>query len=89
VNADGKGQMSDGDTELLYDRPISTYFNVQAGVRSDFDSMPSPDLGGSRHPGPCRGQLECGAHQPRQYRASICGENESSFRCEWRRISAS
>ncbi len=39
VNADGKAQMSDGDTELLYDRPISTYFNVQAGVRSDLDSM--------------------------------------------------
>lgn len=41
VNADGKGKMSDGDTELLYDRPISTYFNVQAGVRSDLDSMPN------------------------------------------------
>ena len=41
VNADGKGQTSDGDTEFLYDRPISTYFNVQAGVRSDLDSMPN------------------------------------------------
>ena len=39
VNADGNGQVSDGDTEFLYDRPISTYFNVQAGVRSDLDSM--------------------------------------------------
>ncbi len=41
VNADSKGQMSDGDTEFLYDRPISTYFNLQAGVRSDLDSMPN------------------------------------------------
>jgi copper resistance protein B len=41
VNADGKGKMSDGDTEFLYDRPLSTYFNLQAGVRSDLDSMPN------------------------------------------------
>ena len=41
VNAEAKGQISDGDQEFLYDRPISTYFNVQAGVRSDLDSMPN------------------------------------------------
>jgi copper resistance protein B len=38
-NADGRGGVSDGDHELLYDRPVSTYFDVQAGVRSDIDGL--------------------------------------------------
>ncbi len=33
-----RGQMEDGDHELLYDRPINEYFDVQAGVRVDLDS---------------------------------------------------
>ncbi len=37
-NADGNGKVSDGDQELLYDRPISRYFDVQAGMRYDLDS---------------------------------------------------
>ena len=28
-NADNKQEVGDGDTELLYDRPITTYFDVQ------------------------------------------------------------
>jgi copper resistance protein B len=36
-----KGLMEDGDQELLYARPISTYFNVQGGLRYDLDSAPS------------------------------------------------
>lgn len=39
-NADGKNKVSDGDTELLYDRPISRFYNLQAGVRYDLDSKP-------------------------------------------------
>ncbi len=39
-NADNKGKVSDGDQELLYSRPISTYFDIQAGVRYDLDSKP-------------------------------------------------
>jgi copper resistance protein B len=35
-----KGVMEEGDQELLYARPISTYFNVQGGVRYDLDSAP-------------------------------------------------
>ncbi|GAC1438611.1 MAG: copper resistance protein B [Terriglobales bacterium] len=37
-----KGKVSDGDHELLYDRPIPhlRYFDVQAGVREDLDSGP-------------------------------------------------
>ena len=33
--------MTDGDHEFLYDRPISRYFDVQAGVRVDLDSGPT------------------------------------------------
>lgn len=40
-DADGRGRMSDGDQELLYDRPISSYFDLQAGVRVDLDSGPA------------------------------------------------
>lgn len=40
-NPNGKGRMEDGDHELLYDRPVSTYFDVQAGVRVDLDSGPT------------------------------------------------
>jgi copper resistance protein B len=32
------GAVQGGDQELLYDRPISTYFDVQGGVRYDLDS---------------------------------------------------
>ena len=40
VNADGDGKVGDGKTELLYDRPITTFFDLQAGVRYDLDSRP-------------------------------------------------
>ena len=40
-NVNRKGAMTDGDHEALYDRPISTYFDVQAGVRVDLDSLPT------------------------------------------------
>lgn len=35
------GKVKDGIHEALYDRPISTYFDVQAGIRYDIDSDPS------------------------------------------------
>ena len=31
------GHLSDGQQEILYDTPISTYFDLQAGVRYDLD----------------------------------------------------
>ena len=34
------GKLEDGQQELFYDRPISTYFDLQAGVRSDIDAAP-------------------------------------------------
>lgn len=33
-----QGAIEDGQQELLYDRPFSSYFDLQAGVRSDIDS---------------------------------------------------
>lgn len=35
------GRVEDGDQELLYARPISTYFDLQAGMRYDLDSLAS------------------------------------------------
>jgi copper resistance protein B len=34
------GTLQDGDQELLYARPINSYFNVQGGIRYDLDSAP-------------------------------------------------
>lgn len=35
-----RGNVEDGQQEFLYARPISTYFNLQGGVRYDLDSRP-------------------------------------------------
>lgn len=35
------GKVEDGIQQALYDRPISTYFDLQAGLRYDLDSGPS------------------------------------------------
>ena len=35
------GSLGDGSHQALYDRPISTYFDLQAGIRYDIDSLPS------------------------------------------------
>ena len=42
-----RGRMTDGDQEVLYDRPIPhlRYFDVQAGVRYDLDSDPGRTWG--------------------------------------------
>jgi copper resistance protein B len=34
------GDVKDGEHELLYDRPITTFFDMQAGLRLDLDSAP-------------------------------------------------
>lgn len=39
-NADNMGKESDGDTELLYDRAVTRYFDLQGGVRYDANSTP-------------------------------------------------
>lgn len=36
--ADGRAE--DGQQQILYDRPISPFFDLQAGLRSDIDSRP-------------------------------------------------
>jgi copper resistance protein B len=35
------GTLDDGKHEFLYSRAISTYFDLQAGLRSDLDSLPN------------------------------------------------
>ncbi|MDG6095222.1 copper resistance protein B [Acetobacter sp. AN02] len=40
-----QGKFGDGQHELVYSRAISTYFNLQAGVRSDIDDGPSRTWG--------------------------------------------
>ena len=37
----GRGQFQDGQHEVLYDRAVSTFFDLQAGVRLDIDSGPT------------------------------------------------
>ena len=39
------GLLSDGQVELFYARPISTYFNLMAGGRYDMDSLPGRGWG--------------------------------------------
>jgi len=34
------GKVEDGDHEVLYDRPVTTYFDLQGGLRYDLDSGP-------------------------------------------------
>jgi len=36
-----RGRFTDGQQELLYDRAVSTFFDVQAGVRVDLDNGPT------------------------------------------------
>ena len=36
-----KGALDDGQQQFLYDRAITTYFDLQGGLRSDIDSRPT------------------------------------------------
>ena len=38
---DHRGRFTDGQNEVLYDRAVSTYFDVQAGIRVDLDNGPT------------------------------------------------
>ena len=37
---DRHGDVQDGQHELLYDRPVTSYWDLQVGVRTDLDSAP-------------------------------------------------
>ncbi len=37
----GDGRVDDGRHEFLYDRAITTYFDLQGGIRADLDSRPT------------------------------------------------
>ncbi len=48
LKSEGKltdGEVEDGQQQLLYSRPISTYFDVQVGARYDLDSLPGRGWG--------------------------------------------
>lgn len=48
LKSEGKmtgGEVEDGQHQLLYSRPISTYFDVQIGARYDLDSLPGRGWG--------------------------------------------
>ena len=36
-----KGAVDDGQQQFLYSRPVTTYFDLQGGLRSDIDSRPT------------------------------------------------
>ncbi|WP_158912641.1 copper resistance protein B [Caulobacter sp. S45] len=40
-----RGKVEDGQQELFYDRPVTTYFDLQAGARYDLDSRPGRGWG--------------------------------------------
>jgi copper resistance protein B len=48
----GNGTLDDGQHQFLYSRAITTYFDLQGGLRSDIDSRPTRNWGGARHSGP-------------------------------------
>ena len=37
----GNGTLDDGQHQFLYDRAITTFFDLQGGLRSDIDSHPT------------------------------------------------
>jgi copper resistance protein B len=48
LKSEGKlsgGEVEDGQQQLLYSRPISTYFDAQIGARYDLDSLPGRGWG--------------------------------------------
>src|ERR1700732_5462863 len=42
----GNGTLDDGQHQFLYSRAITTYFDMQGGLRSDIDSRPTRNWGG-------------------------------------------
>jgi copper resistance protein B len=41
----GNGTLDDGQHQFLYSRAITTYFDLQGGLRSDIDSRPTRNWG--------------------------------------------
>jgi hypothetical protein len=41
----GNGTLDDGQQQFLYSRAITTYFDLQGGLRSDLDSRPTRNWG--------------------------------------------
>ncbi|NVN05257.1 copper resistance protein B [Asaia spathodeae] len=74
-----KGRMSDGDQELLYSRSVSTYFDVQGGVRVDLDSGPTRTWGAFGIQGLALYQFEVQATAYVSDRGRFAGRFEGSY----------
>ncbi len=74
-----KGRMSDGDQELLYSRSISTYFDLQGGVRVDLDSGPTRTWGAFGIQGLALYQFEVQATAYVSDRGRFAGRFEGSY----------
>ena len=74
-----RGRMGDGDQELLYSRSISTYFDVQGGVRVDLDSGPTRSWGAFGIQGLALYQFELQATGYVSDRGQFAGRFEGSY----------
>ena len=59
----GNGTLDDGQHQFLYSRAITTYFDLQGGLRSDIDSRPTRNWGALGNPGPCALLLRSRTHR--------------------------
>ena len=73
-NPGNRGRMEDGDHELLYDRSVSRYFDVQGRRARRSRQQHDPHLGGARRPGPRDRVLERRSHglQPATMATTRC-----------------
>jgi copper resistance protein B len=66
------GALTDGQQQFLYDRAITTYFDLQGGLRSDLDSRPARNWGAFGIPGPGALLLRSRTDRLRKLRGSLC-----------------
>lgn len=73
------GKMGDGQQELLYSHAISTYFNLQGGVRADLDDGPERTWGAFGIQGLALYQFELQATGYVSDRGRFAGRLEGSY----------
>lgn len=74
-----KGRMGDGQQEVLYSRSVSTYFDVQGGVRVDLDDGPTRTWGAFGLQGLALYQFEVQATAYVSDRGRFAGRFEGSY----------
>ena len=73
------GTLDDGQQQFLYDRAITTYFDLQGGLRSDLEFAADPQLGRFRHPGPRPLLLRSRSHRLCELRGPLAGKVQASY----------